>query len=670
MIGNILNNRYQLKTKLGEGGMALVFAAHDKLLNREVAVKVLRSQYANDKVFVKRFRREAQSVATFSHPNIVNIFDIGKDQGTYYIVMEKVEGETLKHRIAENSLEISTALSIAKQIAQALVVAHRNDIIHCDIKPANILLTAEGGTKLTDFGIAKALNSSTLTHTETVLGSANYFAPEQAKGDIVDARTDIYSLGIVLYEMVTGEIPFEGDTPVSVALKHIKESPRSPKEINSELPASIEDIIMKAIRKDRAQRYSSVKEMLADIDKALEEQEEFSALAEEEPEEELERTIVADKKEFSGHLLSELEAEEEIEEEEAEIEENSQSSQAGEELSEEDIEELLASEEEASDDGPGFVKRNIRWLAMVMVLLLLTGGGFLGYRRLIDFLEVPVVEVPELMEKELEAAERKLESLNLGFTVHNEAYHQEIPEGNIISQEPQAGREVRENREVSVVVSQGPRLTKAPDIIGKSMREARIILDEAELNIGETEAVAHERIPEGEIISQSPEPEAEIAIDSSIDLIVSKGEEVEPVDVPSLIGLNEEEAKQVLRDLDLVVGSVSYEDSLDVQEGEVLEQEPSSGTEVSVGSEIDLVVSDGVRNVHDSEVHDFRVRVSVNPGPEEQEVEIIVEDDNGRRVVYNEIHNPGDLINEELVSVGSTVVQVYINDNLVREQTF
>src|SRR6056297_744328 len=261
MIGKVLNDRYKIIKKLGKGGMAIVYEAEDLILDRKVAIKMLRSEHVSDKSFIKKFHHEAKAVARLSHSNIVSIFDIGQDEELHYLVMEDIVGENLKDIIEKKGqLALTEALDITNQILSALRTAHNNDIIHCDIKPHNILITPDKKVKVTDFGIAKAV-SATTTMTDTIMGSANYFSPEQAKGGEIMAHSDLYSVGVVLYEMVTGEVPFKADSPISVALKHINEKPIKPTEINANINDKLENLIMKALSKDPEKRFSNAEEM-------------------------------------------------------------------------------------------------------------------------------------------------------------------------------------------------------------------------------------------------------------------------------------------------------------------------------------------------------------------------------------------------------------------------
>ena len=265
--GKLLGNRYEIIEKIGSGGMATVYRAKDLVLKRFVAVKILRDEYTTDNEFIKRFNTEAESAASLTHPNIVSVYDVGKEGSLYYIVMELIKGKTLKEIIIEDGrMGWKWSVKIAKQIASALEIAHRNNIVHRDIKPHNIIITEDGVAKVTDFGIAKAVSNSTITAFGTTIGSVHYFSPEHARGGYTDAKSDLYSLGVVIYEMVTGKVPFDADTPVSVALKHMQEKPVEPKELNPAIPQSLNDLIMKAMEKEPSMRYNTATEMIRDLD--------------------------------------------------------------------------------------------------------------------------------------------------------------------------------------------------------------------------------------------------------------------------------------------------------------------------------------------------------------------------------------------------------------------
>ena len=270
LIGKMLDNRYEILEKIGSGGMATVFKAKDKVLNRFVAIKVLRDEFTTDSEFIKRFKSEAQAAASLNHANIVSIYDVKNEDTLYYIVMELIQGKTLKEIInEEGALPCKWSIDIAMQICSALEMAHKHDIIHRDIKPHNIIITEDGVAKVTDFGIAKAVSNSTITAFGTTIGSVHYFSPEHARGGFTDAKSDIYSLGVVLYEMLTGKVPFDADTPVSVALKQVQEEPTEPIKINPDIPQNVNDIIMKAMEKEPSLRYQSAKEMNKDLKQAL-----------------------------------------------------------------------------------------------------------------------------------------------------------------------------------------------------------------------------------------------------------------------------------------------------------------------------------------------------------------------------------------------------------------
>lgn len=270
LVGKVIGNRYEILEKIGEGGMATVYKAKCNILKRYVAVKVLREEFTTDEEFIRRFNTEAQAAASLTHPNIVSIFDVGHEENIYYIVMELVQGKTLKEIINEDGvLPWKWSINIAIQVASALETAHKNNIVHRDIKPHNIIITEDGIAKVTDFGIAKAVSNSTITAFGTTIGSVHYFSPEHARGGYTDAKSDIYSLGVVMYEMLTGRVPFDADTPVSIALKHMQEKPVEPIKLNPSIPYAVNKIIMKAMEKEASARYQSATEMLKDLSMAL-----------------------------------------------------------------------------------------------------------------------------------------------------------------------------------------------------------------------------------------------------------------------------------------------------------------------------------------------------------------------------------------------------------------
>ena len=629
MIGKVLNGRYELKELLGEGGMALVYKAKDQILDRWVALKILRPQLVSDKDFVRRFHREAKAVARLSHPNVVNIYDIGQDDDIHYLVMEHIDGDNLKEMIEEKGVfEPTTALEIAIQMCEALEVAHRNNIIHCDIKPHNILITRDGKVKVTDFGIARAVNSATLAQTETVIGTAHYFSPEQAKGSKVNAKSDLYSLGVVLYEMLTGKVPFTGDSPISVALKHINEEAEPPSKYNTDLPARIDKLIMKAMAKDADDRYSSATEML----------------------DALKGMVKTFRKPDQVNYH------------------DSDQTQVMPKISEDEYEgKVKKRKDNDGEKGEGFVKVVKALIALIITFFIL---GLVGLWGLEQYTKVPVVEVPKFIgmsKNEAETTGRK-EGLRVVFNDFKVA-SPDIPVDHVASQGIEPGKEVKKNRSILLTLSKGATLTTVPNLIGKEMREVKVALHEKDLILGEVEYQFTDKIPKGQVMTQDPTANEEVKSGIEVNLVFSKGAEPVSGTVPNVIGLAKEEARRRIEEANFIVGEITEEETNRFKSGQVASQEPGPGTEISEGTPIDLVVSKGLRNVKGSEVGSYNIKVNIPQGPYNQRLKVVVVDDNGEDIVYNQVHHPDDYVPiGPINTVGPTIIRVYINDNLIQEK--
>ncbi len=433
----IIKNRYEINKELGRGGMAVVYEATDIMLDRQVALKMLRPEYASDEEFIKKIRHEARAVARISHPNVVNIYDIGQTENYNYLVMENIIGQNLKEIIeARNKLPIIEALDIASQIAAALNVAHESDIVHCDIKPHNIILTPENQVKVTDFGIARAVSSTvTLDMTDSVVGSAHYFSPEQAKGGEITPLTDIYSLGIVLFEMLTGRVPFTGETAVTVALKHIKEPVPDLSDYNDSIPEEVNQLIKKALAKDPDDRFTSALEMREEILQAMAK---INKLRRENKDqkrrEKFERTKIHNYKEFND--LDNKTINEKI-------------------RSSKDSKISNGKKSTKKKKATPKIKRSISYtLIGIGIFVLLIGGFIFAYNRVMN---VPIAEVPDVTGVELEEATELLEESGFEYTIsEEERFSSDIEEGNVYSQDPDAGENIRVTRSINLVLSAGP----------------------------------------------------------------------------------------------------------------------------------------------------------------------------------------------------------------------
>ena len=496
--GKYIGSRYEILEKIGNGGMATVYKAKDLVLKRYVAVKILREEYTTDNEFIKRFNTEAESAASLTHPNIVSVYDVGKEGNLYYIVMELIKGKTLKEIIVEDGrMGWKWSVKIAKQIAQALETAHRNNIIHRDIKPHNIIITEDGTAKVTDFGIAKAVSNSTITAFGTTIGSVHYFSPEHARGGYTDAKSDLYSLGVVLYEMVTGRVPFDADTPVSVALKHMQEKPVPPIELNPAIPQSLNDLILKAMEKDPNMRYSTATEMIEDLDKILKN-----------PEAEV---GVVDKSQARARRIQQ---------------EENQTNQS-----------KFAKFKKYLEEHKGVKIALI--VAIFLIVFIASIGITLG---VLNSGKPKDILLPNFTTLTLDEAKAKAEEVKLNLNVSEEKYDVQIEEGKIISQDPkyQPNFTVKEGSTVNVVVSKGQEIVKVTKLVGKTKDEARKELKDLGLEM-EIEEVNSDDVEPGIVIEQDKQEGEEVLAGTKIKLKVSLG--IEKVEVPDLTRLSEDEAK-------------------------------------------------------------------------------------------------------------------------------
>ncbi len=530
--GYTLKERYRVLERIGSGGMADVYLAYDTVLDRRVAVKVMHPNLASDENFVRRFKREAQAAANLNHPNIVSVYDWGYQDNTYFIVMEYITGRTLKDLIRERgALPVGEGIKIAKQIGSALTFAHKNEVIHRDIKPQNIIITTDGLVKVTDFGIARA-KSSSITETGSVMGSVHYLSPEQAQGLPATELSDIYSFGVVLYEMFTGNLPFDGDTPVAIAMKHTTEKPAPPSQLNPSIPADLEAIILKAMAKDPFDRYQTVEELLDDL-KKLEQGRKVEAAVPSS-----EKTII--------------------------------------------IKQPIADKKSR--------KRTVLPVIAALLIIIAAVGAFAGLWWYQTQQEAKFATVPKLIDMKVDQAKALLEERGLKLEVEKREYSDVYEKDKIMKQNPSPGTRLEKGKTVKVVVSLGERPIEVPDLTGKSELEAGQILGELGLKIGEVKNEFSDKVPEGVIMSQDPPAGTQVKRGSRVNIVISQG--VEVVVVPDVTGLSVDRAKELLKKAGLNA-EVTEEESETVEKGKVIRQSPSPGDSIAKGDKVLLVVSSG-----------------------------------------------------------------------------
>lgn len=551
MEGQVLGNRYLLLEKIGGGGMAVVYKAKCNLLNRFVAIKILRSEFTNDEEFVKRFKVEAQAVASLSHPNVVSIYDVGHQDDVHYIVMEYVDGMTLKEFINKHgAINWQDAVKITIQICSAIEHAHKNNIVHRDIKPHNILMTKDGIAKVTDFGIARAVTSSTITMVGSTIGSVHYFSPEQARGGFIDEKSDLYSLGIALYEMVTGKVPFDGDTPVSVALKHIQEMPVEPHKIVPSLPYGVNEIIMKAIQKEQNLRYQSATSMINDLNRVLvQPQGGFIGMDN-----------------FNGQSTIRMKP-------------VNSSRTANESRSNEYNKNTDAKKEKKKNH----VAYWVAGLTSILVIALAIFMVFSLYSKNIQ----PTYKMDNYVGREYEAVKSELEEKGFKITP-NMKVSETIAKGIIIDQSIPPGTDYKSGNYTSLelTVSSGPKMSKVPEVKDREYREAQSEMEANNLKY-KIEREFNEDVAADYVIRTEPVAGEEVREGTEVTIYVSKGAETKRIKVPNLVGKTELEAQKALADNKLQLGNIIPAGG----KGIVNKQLPEAYTEVEEGESVTIWVT-------------------------------------------------------------------------------
>lgn len=675
--GMLLGERYEIIDRVGTGGMADVYKARDQRLNRYVAIKILKQEYSGDVKFVSKFRGEAQSVAGLSHPNVVNVYDVGEDDDLYYIVMELVEGITLKKFIEKKGrLDVNEAVGIGVQIAQGMQAAHDNNIIHRDIKPQNIIISKEGKVKVTDFGIAKAATSNTIT--SNAMGSVHYISPEQARGGYSDEKSDIYSLGVTLYEMLAGTVPFEGDSTVTVALAHIQEEAKVLDEVDPEIPHSLAKIVMKCMQKKPDMRYMTASALIVDLKRALSEPDGnyviISDVADDSP------TIVLEDDEVT-HLKKEVPRN-------VNIEENNES--VVEDLDEDAIDPKL---ERILKICSGVVA-----VVIVLIVILIIGNvlGWWGSGGKKPVKNTPTasvsdtqepqetsntedtVEVPSLVGHTLADAEQLLEDANLKARL--EPVESSEDANQVTDQDPAAGEEVDAYSYVKVYYSQGKSGITIPDVSKMSVSEATGILEGKGLDVSGTSEAYSDTVDKGKVCGTDPVVGSSVEKNSSVKLIISKGPKSETVKVPNIVNKKLSVALERLADVGLSApDNPSYVYSDTVKKDYIVSQTVKAATRVEVGTEIGFTVSLGPKSQatpeptkEESYSYQGTLRINSNPFDYENEpaavIKLVLEQDGKSRPVRSETLSYSDFPKEfpiEGWSENNGTVKLFKNDQQI-----
>lgn len=560
MIGMILGNRYEIVEKIGSGGMAIVYKAKCHLLDRFVAIKVLKEEFNNDDDFIRKFRRESQAAASLSHPNILNIYDVGSEESgndkIHYIVMEYIKGKTLKELINERGkLTTAETLNYSTQIAEAISHAHKNHIIHRDIKPHNIMITEDNRVKVTDFGIARAVTSSTITTTSSVLGSVHYFSPEQARGGYTDEKSDIYSLGIVIYEMLTGKVPFDGDTPIGVALKHVQEEMKPPVSLDPAIPASLNNIVIRCTKKRQSDRYQTVDEVLKALKSNWSEMSNMGGVSEDTTE--------------MTRVIPVIDAED-ISEESSETYKPRRNSRKQEKKN-----------------------RMMVIAAAVLAAFILVTSIFAGYTRIKEALGSSQESLmPNLVGSTEDDAKTIAAEYGFQLNVISRVGNSQYPAGVIIDQNVDEGVRIKAGYPVGVTVSNGTSLVTVPLLMNRTLVEAEDLVNKANLRI-EVSYEFSEDIPLDVVISQKIEAMSEVEPNTRIGVVVSKGQETTEVIMIQLKGSSISQAMNEIVGLGLVVGEVKYEPNDTVPANEVFWQSYEPGTTLETNTAVDMYVSSG-----------------------------------------------------------------------------
>lgn len=646
----ILNNRYEIIRPVGSGGMAEVFLAHDNLLDRNVAVKMLRDQFLADKELLEQFRREAKSAARLIHPYIINIYDVVSEGDIQYIIMEYVDGVTLKEYLKEHKLPLNAVLEIAVRLADALQHAHSRNIIHCDIKPQNILIDKYLNPKITDFGIAKMISNQTTVYTAAVMGSVHYISPEQAVGGKITASSDVYSLGVVLFEMLTGQVPFTGNTAVSVAMMHAEKPVPSLSDFMDEVPEGLQHIIDRALAKKAEDRYQNADELRRDL---LDLKMKLYPFSSDEYKKDMQAVVPENSysaaKETAnddyGATMIMKPVRSTSSEFETEVQEETRQ-----ELPEQEADDMPLSRTKKPKKKWNFTKILVYMTVAVVALSVIAHFIFNRNRE--------VLPVPDVVNMTVVEAQAALEEK--GFEVElEERYGNAVKPGTVMEQSPKAGEKRKQGSTIYLTISKGAELKTVPEIIGMSLSKAENLLKDEGYTIGKITKKFDSSKTVGIVLEQFPKAMDKAPKGSKINLVVNEGEKT----VPNVVGQKLATAKQLLEKEGLVVGSTSYTKN-QADKDTVLSTDPGPGSHLSEGAKVNLTLSSGGSDSMDSVYVDFVV-----PGTQEQHVQIYVTDSRGRRLIYDGSQKGGVRLRQKISASDNAKVQLYCDNKLIEEKT-
>ncbi|PKM58911.1 MAG: serine/threonine protein kinase [Firmicutes bacterium HGW-Firmicutes-4] len=630
MLSRTLGKRYEIVELIGRGGMAYVYKARDLKLNRYVAVKVLREEYTENEQFIKKFDRESQAVACLSHPNIVGVYDVGVQDNIYYIIMEYVDGITLKqYLMRKGRLDYTEATRFVMDISNALRCAHENKIIHRDIKPHNILLTRDLVPKVADFGIARAITSSTVTMTNQTMGSVHYISPEQAKGGFVDERSDLYSLGILYYELLTGKLPFDEENTVTIAIKHIQEEIVPPKLLEPKIPERVNQIVVKLTQKKPDERYQNTDELMEDLEAVLENL----------------SFATGD----GNHLGNDTHI---IREGLFHVENTGSHATVRPDEEDDDDEYYYETPKETAARKK---KRKIILISVFAAVAILAMAAMA-----FAFFSGKTVEVPDLKGKTTAEAKNTLEKLDLVLEVEKEVYNADVEAGLIITQNPESGKELQSGKTVKVTVSKGVKTGTIPSVIGLSETEAIKAIENAKFVVGEIKREYNSNYNADIVFQMNPNGNATANEGTKVTIYVSKGEDL--VTVPSVVGQTEADAKSTITNSGLIMGAITYETSSDYSKGMVMKQSPTDGNQVTKGTEVAIVVSSGKVSTQKLTI-DLSEYIDKNPSKSVKVKVVLTAADKTETVIYEGTNMSDDVFSVNVEGVGRETYEVFIDGN-------